>query len=172
MTYPVKRLLEDGTSTVLSINPVTKSWFLIDKSNRRFNEVEYLILNNEDVSTALYELMDQSKQIVDETSKIKDVQTKISAIKKASTTIKDYNQGLQSAYQLLKERAQNGTTLKLRDSVHSQTQEEIEYVNKHLEQYEQKLNDEQSKLENSKQSNLSNLPFVSSLKLKEIHSII
>lgn len=98
-TYPIKRSLEEGIMMVASLTPVTKTWFTINRSNRRFEEVTGLIAKGESATESLDELVVQTTKAAEEIKKIKDPIKKQEYINNLSSSIDSYNNKLSQVQQ-------------------------------------------------------------------------
>lgn len=96
-TYPIKRTLEGGIVKLASITPVTKAWFSVERSNRRFQETTVLIAKGGNFSKTLDELVDQTVVAAKEVAKVDSPAQKQELIAKLSASIKKYDEGLVKA---------------------------------------------------------------------------
>lgn len=94
LTYPVKRKLEDIILAVSSVNPTTKAYFQINKSDRRFQEAAVLIKRNTDSASSLNDLTVQVSLTIDDLKKITDNSQKKELAKQLSKSISEYDQTL------------------------------------------------------------------------------
>lgn len=93
-TYPIKRGLESGIVSLASINPITKAWFSVNRTGRRFNEVTALIAKGESATDSLDELVTQTTQAAEEIKKIDDPVKKQQYIENLTNSIDKYNDKL------------------------------------------------------------------------------
>jgi len=93
-TYPIKRILEDGIVKLASITPVTRAWFSVERSNRRFDETTVLIAKGSSFSKTLDELVDQTEVAANEVTKVDSPTQKQELLTKLSESIKKYDEGL------------------------------------------------------------------------------
>lgn len=96
-TYIVKRKLEDGILLLASITPQTKAWFSVERSNRRFKEAAVLLTKNDQASTTLAELVDQTSAAAVAVTQVTDPVKKQELIEQLSQSIDQYNEGLSRA---------------------------------------------------------------------------
>lgn len=96
-TYIVKRKLEDGILLLASITPQTKAWFSVERSNRRFKEAAVLLTKNDQASTTLAELVDQTSAAAVAVTQVTDPVKKQELIEQLSQSIDQYNEGLSQA---------------------------------------------------------------------------
>lgn len=97
--YPVKRKLEDGILLIASVNPVTRAWFALAYSQRRYKETTALIAQGKtgDVGVTLNDLVDQTSLVADQIGEVKSGQQKKELVTTLKSQIKEYNQGLNQA---------------------------------------------------------------------------
>ncbi len=96
-TYPIKRKLEEVIVLIASVTPQSRAWFSVERSNRRFLEAAVLLNKNEQASTTLTELVDQTSVAAQEVTKISDPVRKQELINQLSQSITTYNEGLSAA---------------------------------------------------------------------------
>lgn len=94
LTYPIKRKLEDGILVLASVNPTTKAYFQINRSDRRFKEATALIKRNTNSASSLNELTDQVSFTIDDLKKITDNTQKKQLAQQLSQSITGYDQTL------------------------------------------------------------------------------
>lgn len=100
-TYPIKRGLEAGIVKIASITPITRAWFSVERSNRRFRETTVLIVKGGNFSKTLDELVDQTVVAVKEINNVENPAQKKELVTKLSESIKKYDEGLAKAEQQL-----------------------------------------------------------------------
>ncbi len=95
-TYPIKRALENVILTAASVNPTTKAWFSAQRSDRRFKEFTTLNSQGKVGTVVLKELVQQTGDAANNISGVKDSGEKIKLIDQLSSSIQNYDKGLQS----------------------------------------------------------------------------
>lgn len=95
VTYPIKRVLEDGIFAVASLNPVTKAWFAAARSDRRYKEVAVLLTSGKGVSDTLNELVEQTQIAADQISQVSNETQKQQLVEQLTESIQKYDQGLE-----------------------------------------------------------------------------
>ncbi len=93
-TYPIKRGLENGILAVASVNPVTKAWFSVQQSDRRFQETTTLIAQGNSYSKSLDDLVAQTEVAAKEVDQVSSPQQKQQLIAQLSQSIEKYDTGL------------------------------------------------------------------------------
>lgn len=95
--YPVKRKLEDLILGVVSINPISKAWFALAYSRRRFSEATSLLDKNDRIGASLSykELVVQTQSVATQVQQVKDSSLRTQLNK----SILEYQQGLKDAKQ-------------------------------------------------------------------------
>lgn len=104
VTYPVKRVLELGILKVASITPISKAWFTVERSNRRFKEVKVLLSKKSEekvVVTSLNDLVSQTDAAAKDIFNISDKTQKKELANKLRQSIKQYKVTLQDEKQKL-----------------------------------------------------------------------
>ena len=107
--YPVKRKLEEGILFLASFNSNIYAWFSVERSDRRFIEIQTLA-NQDDpasdklVSATLNDLVEQTKSAVSNVQTIEDKDQKVELIDKLNRSIISYNQGLSQVQKKLRQR--------------------------------------------------------------------
>lgn len=102
-TYPVKRKMEDVITAVLSLNPVTKTYFKTDLSKRRFKEAVALLSRGDKNSTAsLSELVSQTQSATSSINEISDAGFQKRFTDDLIKQIDDYNKSLSQIEQVKK----------------------------------------------------------------------
>ncbi len=94
--YPVKRKLEEGVLLLASVNPVTKSYFNIARTGRRFNEAKILISNGKPSSTTLQEFVGETKNVASDIKSIKNQSQKRDLANNLSKSIIQYDKEFES----------------------------------------------------------------------------
>lgn len=98
-TYPLKRILEEGILKIASLNPTTKAWFSIERTNRRFREATTLLTRGTKAKETLDELVMQTEGVAKEIAKIEDPLKRVELIEKLSQEIQKYDAGLEKVKQ-------------------------------------------------------------------------
>lgn len=99
--YPIKRAMEKGVLTLVSIHPTTKAWFSIDYSGRRFSEATRLITKGENIQAkkSLNELVSQTSEVASAITTIKNQAQKRKLLAELNRSINQYQEGLTQAKQ-------------------------------------------------------------------------
>ncbi len=98
-TYPIKRTLEAGILAVASVNPTTKAWFSVQRSNRRFQESVALITiasksNSNHITTSLNELVSQTQSAANQVRSVDNSSSRKQLTVNLKTDIKKYDEEL------------------------------------------------------------------------------
>lgn len=111
--YPVKRGLEDGVLMIASISPVTKAFFAVSYSQRRYKETTGLLSNgsNEEISQSLNNLILQTALAANQIKLVSNPAQRRELIVNLSSQIQVYNQGLNSAKTQLTEKPSTSNTV-------------------------------------------------------------
>lgn len=95
VTYPIKRVLEDGIFAVASIHPTSKAWFAAARSDRRFKEFTTLVAQGKKTSDTLNELVEQTQIAANQIANVSDEGQKQKLVQQLAQSIEKYDQGLQ-----------------------------------------------------------------------------
>lgn len=99
-TYPIKRGLEEVILKIASVTPQSKTWFSIQRSDRRFEESKILLIAGKTQSSdSLEELVAQTQLVAEEISQIQDPVKKEELTKQLTSEIKKYDEGLEKVKQ-------------------------------------------------------------------------
>lgn len=169
MTYPVKRTLEDVILAVASVNPITKAYFSVAQSQRRFKETITLIDKGQSATESLDELIAQTtiaaddvsqvqnstqkKELIDQLTKsIDQYQSKLNSTKKQIAKSDPQSSENQTAYQVLLERKQStGNTSEVsQQEIVFQPMSQSEAEALQIEQTTNQLNEIKKQLEEQK----------------------
>lgn len=94
LTYPIKRKLEDAIVIVASVNPTSKAWFSLTRSQRRFEESKKLLVNGKLPIDTLDELVKQTREAKDDLNKLGSGQNKNNLINQYKTSVEEYKKSL------------------------------------------------------------------------------
>lgn len=159
--YPIKRKLEDGILLLASLNPTSRAWFAVSRSNTRFKEATGLLNKGQNASEVLTELILQTDSAFQELDQVSDIGQKSDLAGKLSDSITQYDKGLQTAQQNLQTKsettANSKTTTQTVIQQNSQ-QTQIDSVRKQLEELQRKLEEERRRLEQLRIQRLANPP--------------
>lgn len=94
VTYPVKRKLEDGILLAASVNPTTKAWFAVTRSQRRFKESKVLTSRNERKTKPLKELLLETRQAAKDIHEVKNDSQRKQLVDKYNSLVTEYKKEL------------------------------------------------------------------------------
>jgi hypothetical protein len=94
MAYPIKIKLEDAVLFLASFNPVTKAWFALAQTNRRYVEASALLDKGIDASESLQQLVAQADITAGDISRLQNASEKEKIITDLTKQITTYNENL------------------------------------------------------------------------------
>lgn len=94
MTYPLKLKLEDAVLFVASFTPVTKAWFALAQTNRRYAEASALLDQGINASESLERLVAQADITAGDIQRVQNVSQKEQIIGDLTRQITTYNESL------------------------------------------------------------------------------
>lgn len=89
--YPIKRKLEEGILFLASVHPVTKSYFQINRTQRRFTEAKVLISSGKQASTTLSEFVGETKSAASTVKSVSNQTQKRELASNLSKSITEYD---------------------------------------------------------------------------------
>lgn len=170
--YSVKRQLENGALLLASVHPVSRAWFGVVYSQRRFYESTSLIARGDSTQArqSLEELVSQTNQAASEIQNIQALALRQNLAQRLSSSINEYNKGLEIVKQQITptspttQSRPSPSPESSRDSENTQDthestdlERELEEAQKELEEIQKELDRIQSKEQTDQEPDLGSL---------------